>query len=701
MAIPYPSGYPLPGYGCGGGAGVGTFAEFLERRRQYTGYIDRQVPYEVLLPAPCGHCGMLQDLRRDWDTYSHIDGDVPPDLVLDGSLAQQIEHIAFEGSSCFTCAKKIFLATTDWIDEDDGYDTPLHYAARSGNLRMLFHLLCLLGDGYGHEAQYAVLVLRKLNGRRETALHEAIRLGTNSMCMVGMLMWVDPHLALHPRAGTSPLYLAVSLGEEHIAKMLHRTSGGNLSYSGPDGQNALHAAVHHPYGMVQLLLDWNNDLSEHKDKNGCTPLHSLVSVQSEDYIPRFFFCFHNVKSLLEKHATRQVLGANPSAAYQHDSNGLLPVHIAALMDRKVAIGILLKRCRGCIALRDKQGRSFLHIAVKNKVYRIVKYACQERVFAPILNARDNDGYTALHVAVEVGDLFVFCYLLRNPKVLLNVRNNKDETPLDLARSKKRTSFYFRQNPEIVIHRTLIDAGARHGSFWRGHVQQLCIQNQLSNLKDVENQSKEVVEANHKKKEKKEKKDSDEVTESSRALGILSVLITTVTFGAAFSVPPSIKQADNSKGDNPRLFNAWYFSVFMLANAGAFVYSSIATLCLMISSTSMVKLDIRRAAFRISTFFASHSLTYLTIAFALGIHIVLAPAGRTIAPAIYTVSLSLLLWQHGGSVGEIFHTYKPLSVRRGHKFAFCLFIRHISLWAISQLWPFTLFIYASAGNKPIP
>lgn len=230
---------------------------------------------------------------------------------------------------------------------------------------------------------------------------------------------------------------------------------------------------------------------------------------------------------LEKYATWCVLDANPSAAYQQDENGLLPVHIAALMDRKVAMLILLKRCCGCIALRDKQGRSFLHIAVQNKVRRIVKYGCEELVFTPILNARDNDGNTALHLAVEVEDLFIFRYLLRNAKVLLNARNNKDQTPLDLADSKARGQYSYELNPDYLIYSTLSYARARHGILWRDNVRQVYIQNQLSNQKVEENQAeldeangkkeelvkvlkrkedKEKKEANRKKKENEEKKD---------------------------------------------------------------------------------------------------------------------------------------------------------------------------------------------------
>lgn len=84
-------------------------------------------------------------------------------------------------------------------------------------------------------------VVRKENKKKETALHDAVRHGSKHT--VDLLMEADSELALFPKQGPSPLYLAVLLERLDIAKSLYVMSGGNLSYSGPNGQNALHAAV--------------------------------------------------------------------------------------------------------------------------------------------------------------------------------------------------------------------------------------------------------------------------------------------------------------------------------------------------------------------------------------------------------------------------------------------------------------------------
>lgn len=118
-------------------------------------------------------------------------------------------------------------------------ETPLHCAARTGNYGMLSYLVELAkceADG----SEKLKTLLRKQNKRGETVLHEAIRSGNKDL--VSLLLTEDSELARVPSVGTSPLYLAILLGEFCTAVKLHEEDN-QLSYSGPDGQNALHAAV--------------------------------------------------------------------------------------------------------------------------------------------------------------------------------------------------------------------------------------------------------------------------------------------------------------------------------------------------------------------------------------------------------------------------------------------------------------------------
>jgi ankyrin repeat protein len=143
-------------------------------------------------------------------------------------------------------------------------DTPLHCAARAGKCHLVSYLIGLAKDNDKVQD-----LLRVMNNSNETALHKAIRRGDKEM--VKELLRADPELTFFPPNGTSPLYLTIQLiddtailqeeekqaGEEgrdahlkknkeekSMAQILHDESkDGFLSYSGPNGQNALHAAV--------------------------------------------------------------------------------------------------------------------------------------------------------------------------------------------------------------------------------------------------------------------------------------------------------------------------------------------------------------------------------------------------------------------------------------------------------------------------
>jgi ankyrin repeat protein len=85
-------------------------------------------------------------------------------------------------------------------------------------------------------------------------------------------------------------------------------------------------------------------------------------------------------------------------------------------------------------LRDTKGKTFLHVAVEKKKRSIVEHACRTASLQWILNMRDDDGNTALHLAVQTGDTKVFFPLLRNRQVRMNLTNNNGQTPRDMSLS---------------------------------------------------------------------------------------------------------------------------------------------------------------------------------------------------------------------------------------------------------------------------
>lgn len=155
-----------------------------------------------------------------------------------------------DGGTYLKSAKVIYDKARHLLGaRNKGNNTPLHCAARAGNVAMLSLLINLARGEEGGDGRVKILVGMQ-NKLGETALHEAIRAA--HMRAVIVLMTADPYLARVPDKGTSPLFLAVSLCHNGIARELY-TRDNQLSYSGPDGQNALHAVVLRSKGTHRSL----------------------------------------------------------------------------------------------------------------------------------------------------------------------------------------------------------------------------------------------------------------------------------------------------------------------------------------------------------------------------------------------------------------------------------------------------------------
>ncbi|CAD6340605.1 unnamed protein product [Miscanthus lutarioriparius] len=516
-------------------------------------------------------------------------------------------------------------------------DTPLHCAAGAGNAHMISCLVGLLAntaddDNDNDEAGAAVkkAFLRLQNECGDTALHQAVRAARNNVACIDHLMDVDPELACLPfphqeeeeDAGASPLYLAISLGEIEIAQHLYVKSKGKLSY--------LHAAVHRGQAAaLPMVLKWLikkdpkamaddmqqqqraegqgrahlhllSQLTRQRDKeNGSTPLHlaagrgGLPSPRMSKTHPYFWGCLRVVKALLW-------------------------------------------RCRDCATLRDAKGRTFLHIAVEEGRYNVVRYVRQQsqgsrrhksladaavaRVLSSILNAQDINGDTALHHAVHAGNWAVFFCLARNQRVRLDVQNKEGMTPIDVAWREMPLKVYYAWDSRIHIRKYLLIVGAPYGE----------------NRGDLFHQK-------HILPKQDEDKMSANLTAAAQVLGLFSVLMTTVTFASAFTLPGGYRSAGDGGGGvagtpvlaGPR--RSYAFDAFVLSNALAFLCSLYATSLLLYAGVPYGTLTGRFATINHAYTLMWHAGRSLLAAFALGLYVVLFPVARTIAIVVLVLA----------------------------------------------------------------
>jgi hypothetical protein len=168
----------------------------------------------------------------------------------------------------------------------------------------------------------------------------------------------------------------------------------------------------------------------------------------------------------------------------------------------------------------------------------------------------------------------------------------------------------------------------------------------------------------------EEKESEKLTNTTQTLGIASVLVATVTFGAILAIPGGYKADDHFNGGTPTLAGRYTFDAFIMANTIAFICSVLSTINLMFSGMHMVGLRLRFGHFVICLFLAFSSVTSLGAAFALGMFLVLAPVARWTAITICAMMMiaSLCFYAdllNGASVA------RALYVRRGNWVLSCI------------------------------
>jgi hypothetical protein len=174
---------------------------------------------------------------------------------------------------------------------------------------------------------------------------------------------------------------------------------------------------------------------------------------------------------------------------------------------------------------------------------------------------------------------------------------------------------FVQNPQVNIDRLLRFVGAKYGCYGAG-------------LPDEQAKSKLDND-----------RESEIMKDSTQTLGIGSVLIATVAFGATFALPGGYRADDHPNGGTPTLAGRYSFDAFIMATTLAFVCASAATTGLMFSGMAMVDLPVRQKYFMLSSYLMVSSVTSLGASFALGLYMVLARVAHSTAIAVLVVTFA--------------------------------------------------------------
>ncbi|XP_056173323.1 protein ACCELERATED CELL DEATH 6-like isoform X2 [Syzygium oleosum] len=405
-------------------------------------------------------------------------------------------------------------------------DTALHVAARAGSIHAAELLLSC-----GSIADIA-------NDMGNTALHEAVK---NSRYELTRLLLSRGSRAVYPKNKESkcPLYLAVETGNLEILKLLMEAMDENeVPWSRMQGMSPVHGAVmHQRLEMLKEMSKRKKELFYLKDAGGGTSLHLAAYVNYID----------GVKFLVDEFA---------SSAVEYDKEGYLPIHVACKMGHLETIKELLQHWLDPEELLNfKEGQNILHVAAKYGKASIVKYILGNPELEKLINAKDKEGNTPLHVATLQWQPDVLLSLTRDNRVNLKLVNNGNLTALDIVDAQlKKIDAPLHQSLTRTI---LLSAGAP-----RSKEKAICQPKKgLGPGIDLE------------------PADLDRLKDEANSRMVVATLIAAMTFAAGFSVPGGYNNSEPDAGI-ATLLNKPMYDVFVICNTVA-MFSSIISVVILL------------------------------------------------------------------------------------------------------------------------
>ncbi|KAF7087289.1 hypothetical protein CFC21_090489 [Triticum aestivum] len=319
------------------------------------------------------------------------------------------------------------------------------------------------------------------------------------------------------------------------ASLVHTKARSLLYVQNNDGDTPLHCAAREgSFAMASRLID----LARGGDDANANRVKALLRTENKI---KWTALHEAIKSVPVGHNDIvELLMKEDSQLASFPKDGTSPLYLAILEGRSFTAETLYELSSGVLSYSGPNGQNALHAAVlrgkvDKKKISTVSYACKNATLSWILNMQDKNGNTALHLAVKAGSVKIFCCLFRNRQVQLNLTNKKGETPLDIAYQNIPKGLHAYMHSEARILSLLQYAGAKRG---------------IRHLQDYLEQSNIV------QKKQGEIDEMEKVKDATQSLCIGSVLIATVTFGAAFAMPGGYRADDHTNGGTPTLAGSY-------------------------------------------------------------------------------------------------------------------------------------------------
>ncbi|CAL4979749.1 unnamed protein product [Urochloa decumbens] len=469
-------------------------------------------------------------------------------------------------------------------------ETPLLAAVTSGHVSLASFILRCCRD-----AQLSEAILTQ-DKRGFNALHHAIRSRHRKLALE--LIDTEPGLSKAVnKYGESPMFIAVMRNYADVSEKL-LVEIPDSAHGGAYGYNALHAAVRCGNPVIaKRILETRPGLAREEDKHKATPMHMAVHWDQTDVL-------------------RVLLEHDWTLGYVLDSKGRPILGSAASRGYVGAARELLKHCPD--APYGDGETTCLHQAVQGGHIELLEFFLGSKHLGKLVNMRDALQETPLHDAVRSCNPKIVDALLLHPDTDVTMLNFSGNPATWVLPDEEAKTLNWN---EISMRMLKADPDAANDTY------------------NLYKQTKDKVTS-------ESKKDIKELTQTYTSnTSLVAILIATITFAAAFTLPGGYSNDAGSEG-LPIMTRKVAFQAFLISDSLA-MFSSLAV--------AFISIMARWEDFEFLLYYRSFTKRLMwvgyiatTIAFATGLYTILAPRLLWLAITICLMSvlLPILTWLLG-------------------------------------------------------